>query len=100
MDFIPISKPGSDFQNCALLDVQLHHENMLIYCTTSQVLYVVYMLLTISSLLNSQVKTAAQVNMFVTQLYMLPSMNACPLNLIIYIRDNYCCVQQEYVLIT
>jgi len=38
---------------------------MLIYCTTSQVLYVVHMLLTISSLLNSQVKTAAQVNMFV-----------------------------------
>jgi len=58
---------------------------ILIYCTTSQVLYVVYMLLTISSLLNSQVKTAAQVNMFLTQLYMLPSMNACPLNLIIYI---------------
>jgi len=73
---------------------------MLIYCTTSQVLYVVHMLLTISSLLNSQVKTAAQVNMFVTQLYMLLSMNACPLNLIIYITDNYCCVQQEYVLIT
>ena len=83
-----------------VLDVQLHHENMLIYCTTSQVLYVVCMLLTISSLLNSQVITAAQVNMFVTQLYMLLSMNACPLNLIIYIRDNYCCVQQKYVLIT
>ena len=56
--------------------------------TPLHVLYVVCMLLTISYLLNSQVITAAQVNMFVTQLYMLPSMNACPLNLIGYIRQS------------